>query len=118
MKVIIVWSKDLLWEPVIRTRRGEIEMNFWGTLPPVKDRGAKTGDCGGWELGERPLLRQRALLIGLDFQGRRRWGTPKSSVEERDFLDLAPVDERGQHREPARGRLGNKEQREGGGHAD
>lgn len=119
MKVIIVRGKNLLWEPVVRARRGEIEVNFGGALS-AKSRSTKTGDWGGWGLGKRPLLLARALLIQVNLQGWRRLGTPNGSVEERDLLDLAPVDEGGQHGWPAGGTpgrmrwLGNKREREGG----
>ena len=70
-------------------------MDFRGTLP-VKDGSAKAGHFWGLGFGERrPLLWPRVLVIWLDFR------TPESGVEERDLLDLAPVDERGQHGGPA-----------------
>ena len=100
MTTFRVRSKNLLWKPVVRARRGEIEVNFWGTLP-AKGRNTKTGTRSGYWFGQRPLFRPRALLIWLWFWSWRRLGTPKSSIEERDFLDLAPVDEGGQHEGPA-----------------
>ena len=45
-------------------------------------------------------------MVCLNFQGGGRGGAPNSSIEERDFLDLAPVDEGGEHEGPARERLG------------
>lgn len=58
------------------------------------------------------MLRSWALvlLISLEVQGRRRLGASESSVEERDFLDLAPVDEGGQHGGPAEETPGRREE--------
>ena len=79
--VIAVRSKHLLWEPVVRGGRGEIQVNFRGTLPVTGGR-TETGYHWGLGSGERwPLLGPRALVVWLDFRGRRRWGAPEGSIE-------------------------------------
>jgi len=70
-------------------------MDLRRTLPAEGGR-TQIGYWWGCGLGKRdPLPRTKVLMVWLDLQGRRRWGTPESSIKERDFLDLAPVDEGG-----------------------
>lgn len=45
MVVFLAGSKNLLGKPIARAGRGEVEVDFWGTLPTIGG-GAKTGGYG------------------------------------------------------------------------